>query len=316
MLYAATRDANRATAGRCALLGIVSSAAALTRPLFAYLAPLYTLFILVRPDCALASRARQAALVLIPACILMLSWCTFNYVTLGYFGLTTNIGCNLSNHAGGFIEYAPDRYGVIRDIYLKHRQIRLATKGSYRNTIYYAYNDIVAATGFSQAELCRHLTSMSISLFARHPVLYARSCGKAWLYFWDPVDCNLFLKVSRRSVLDFRIFRTLPPDAKRKGLLHIFLEFLPLVILHLLFLLIVLWEVVAWISKNRIASPGADVAATTVVFVCSILQAMADLGENHRYGIPVGPLVLYVVLTCIGQRYLIGKARKKAKPTA
>ena len=76
-------------------------------------------------------------------------WASVNRAATGEFALTTLAGYSLSNHAGGFIGLAPDRYAAIRDIYLEHRPERRATSPSktHANTAIGAKSELLARRG-------------------------------------------------------------------------------------------------------------------------------------------------------------------------
>jgi hypothetical protein len=95
-----------------------------------------------------------------------------NALTVGQFSLSTRLGLGLMNHSGAFVEYADPRYSTIRDIYLRHRtevvrspEAQTHRQGEQYLTIFYALDDLKAATGLSQNELSRELQKLSLDLF-------------------------------------------------------------------------------------------------------------------------------------------------------
>ena len=53
--------------------------------------------------------------------------------------------------------------------------------------IWLAEDAIKRATGLTTAQLSKQLTRMSLQMFARHPMLYMESVGRAWVRFWGSV---------------------------------------------------------------------------------------------------------------------------------
>jgi len=119
-------------------------------PAVSVLGPLYFCFMLAR------GRMRSAlALVLAPTLVLAIGWSAFNRHAIGYFGVTTTTGFNLSNHSGAFMELAPPQYSPIADIYLRYRAWQIPRMGSQTMTIWYAEDEIKRTTGLSTAQLSK-----------------------------------------------------------------------------------------------------------------------------------------------------------------
>ncbi len=171
------------------ILGTLAAMTCLTRPLYACLAPLYFIFLALirrRAPLRLGDLIRGLSSFAAPAGVLLLGWCLLNWWTVGSFGLTTRNGANMTSISGGFIELGPPKYANIRDPYLRARAKEIAERGYYCNTIFRAYPEILAETGYTVLQLDRELTRMSLELFAAHPVLYAEAVGRAWMGFWEP----------------------------------------------------------------------------------------------------------------------------------
>ncbi len=272
-------------------LGVVLGWAALTRPLLLFLLPVYLLYFLYQWRLTSARRADRVAglaAVIIPAAVLIVGWGLFNRATVGYFGLTTNTGYNLTQHSGGFIERAPAEYGTIRDIYLRYREERLAESGWQTMTIWRAYPEMMRATGLSYGALSQKLTRMSVGLFVAHPLLYAQSVAKAWVSYW-------------RAPIYWVPDRLHP--AAVESILGVvwFGERLLLVGVNLLFLIIAAGYLYA-LAVGRRFDKALDLFLVLLVLAASVLQAMMEYGENGRYALPFQPLVMLVVFLWLWDR--------------
>src|SRR5579875_331244 len=265
----------------CATLGLLTAVTALTRPLYSFVIVIY--FFAVRGLAApwqARTRWWAASLTALvaPAAGLMLAWCAFNWLTVGYFGLMSTVGFGLSNQSGEFMEMAPDRYAAIRDPYLRAVRRQLATSGSRFEPIFDAAPEIYRETGWSDVELSRRLTRMSSEMFASHPLLYAQGVSRAWIRFWVPGAYYDVLLNHGQQGLMVRLWRLQKP---------FFFG------INILFLLLSGSCLVRWVRRR----PNAGLVRYLValVLVASLVQAAMELGENSRYSVPTYPVVLYVV---------------------
>ena len=262
--------------GEPLLLGLVCAVAALTRPMYVVLGLAVGLYLLLLD---MPRRLTAAAVFAAAFAAPLFLWAAFNARTVHYFGLSTLMGYNLTQHSGAFIEQAPPEYSALRDIYLKHRQRRIAEANTHSMTIWYARDEMRRATGLSDAELSRRLGKMSITMFARHPGLYLRGVARSWVLFWAvPKDWR-------------PAFARLPASGSVLRVLW-WCEAWVFRVAYVLFLAVslpVLWCAAA--NRRRRPNPwltaGLMVAA---VLLASCIQALLEYGENARYALPTQPL--------------------------
>ena len=276
-LLAYARTIERARNWDYALLGISAALAGMTRPMFLFLGPLYFCFTIGR---ARTLRDARLALVLAPTLVLALGWSAVNKRTLNYFGVTTTIGFNLSNHSGAFMELAPPQYSKIADIYLRYRAWQISTMGSQAMTVWYAESELKRATGLSTAELSKQLTRMSLEMFAEHPLLYLESVAKSWVRFWGS---------------DFYRFIGFFKDSTSSGVYALLMVFGSLQLgMNLMFLGIAAYSITRSLM-GRI-SFDFDLGVIAIVLAGSVVQAFLEYGENVRYLAPLVPLTIYTVV--------------------
>jgi hypothetical protein len=269
------------------LLGLAAGLLTLARPNFLYLVPLLAVYVWwqSRGNKALVRGGIVTAFVL-PALGLILGWSAVNYWSTGYFGPTTMTGYYILNHTGAFIEYAPDQYATIRDIYLAHRAEQIAAEGSQTMTIWRSYFDLRAATGLSEAELSKVLTEMSVGLILRHPVLYLQSVANSWAVFWKVSN---FWEVSQ-----FR-YPLLVPALETIWTA----ERLAVALANFLFLLLGLWWIALWL-RRRLPADQVHLLLIWVIVLCgSVFQALLERGDNARYAVPFEPIIVYAVIVGI-----------------
>jgi len=283
-----------------ATLGTLTGLTGLTRPIYAYLAPLYFVLIAIEPSRSLEAREVRAQRVArltsfaAPAGGLLLGWCLFNWLNIGYFGLSTEIGFSLLNHSGAFIELAPDKYAAIRDPYLKSRALAISAKGSHVNAIFRVEEEIEKRTGYDQLQLLRELTKMSLELFAAHPMLYAQGVMRGWLGFWRPplFRGQPFLGGPLQNA--FGVPRPRGGVLERSFAAIGFGEIRVLAWVNLIFLASAVWIGARFVARRE--PWGFDLSAIAIVLAASLSQAMVEFGDASRFSVPTAPLVLYTVI--------------------
>lgn len=267
---------------------VVASLAVLTRPLLLLLVPLYLLFFIRRwkeRGYDAFSRRRYLAGYVLPVVILLGGVILFNGWKTGSFSLSTLTGYNLVGHSGAFMEDAPDEYATIRDIYLKHREARIAATGSRIWTIWDAQGEMRQTTGLDFVGLNDALTRLSLQLIVTHPLTYLGNVAIAWANFWAStipwnLD-NLSLPVSR-TILDglWWMVRWL------------------LILTNFTFLLICLYSLRERRRKYRLLNYDAEFhwLILSLILGTSLLQALLIFADNWRFSVPYQPLIIYAVV--------------------
>jgi 4-amino-4-deoxy-L-arabinose transferase-like glycosyltransferase len=301
-LAASIRVGGRRQALLSALLGLAVGILVLTRPNFIYLVPLYIVYVWWQSRGA-GFLARSGIVVshLLPSLGLILGWSAVNWRATGYFAPTTMTGYYLMNHTGNFIEYAPEKYATVRDIYLAHRGEQIAKEGSQSMTIWRSYYDLRDATGLSEANLSKVLAEMSVVLIVQHPDLYLESVAPAWTVFW---------KVSNFWKLDKFRYPAIGPVLDKLWTV----ERLAVAFANILFLLLGLWWVALWVRRRLLPDQVHLLLIWVVVLGGSVFQALLERGDNARYAVPYEPIIVYCVV--VGVAALLRRVRDARKPLA
>jgi hypothetical protein len=187
------------------------------------------------------------------------------------------------NHTGNFIEYAPEEYAVVRDIYLKHRAEQIATTGNQAMTVWRSFDDLINATGLSYAGLSQLLTQVSVTLIVQHPLLYLQSVSESWLIFW---------KVS--NFWDLELIR-IPALVAPLNFIW-WAERYAIVAMNIGFLLLGLIWVYRWARKRLTAEETPFLLIWLLVMAGSFFQALLERGDNARYAVSFEVVVISVVL--------------------
>jgi hypothetical protein len=269
-------------------LGLAASLAALTRALFFLLPVWLALFVWLMsdrgagPEAAWRRLLRTGAFALAPL-VLLGGWLGWVYHSYGMLSPDTMGGYHLVNHAGAYFEDLPDEDAVIRDIYLRYREAKIAETGSQTNAIYDAIPELTRVSGLSFFDLSRELQRLSIRLIRAHPFLYLRDVADGWIDFW-------------RAPIFWR------PDLLRLGLPAAALDRVALgarlvsVGANLAFLLMSAAAVLSRRARALLAVDKLTIAWGGLVWAVSIAQALVEHGDNPRWLVPLQMIVFYVVL--------------------
>lgn len=274
-------------------LGLCVSLAWLTRTLFIYL-PFWTLFtmLIVRfPDDELTFTRRwlpkairlPALFYLLPVVAALGGWLGWMKYTYGEWSLTTMTGYHMIQHTGVFFELAPDEYAGLRDTYLKYRDQQIASRGSPANAIWDAIPEMQEVSGLSFFDLSRTLARISTQMILDHPGLYLKNVAEGWWYFWrapvywqpEAVRYTGVVLVIRALVLVSRLS-----------------EF----VVNMLFLTGTVAAALWKDFRKKLNLPAILWHVAGSVWVASILQTLADHGDNPRFLVPLQPLVTFWVL--------------------
>ena len=266
------------------LLGLLGGYLILLRPQFVFLILLLPVLVTYgRFRLQLKAAFQDIGLVALPTLAMVISWCLWVYVNLGFFTLSTQTGFALANHSTGFVELAADRYATIRDIMLRYRAARLEAGLHYSNTVFDALPELRQVTGLSRPGLAREVQAMSLDLFAKHPVKYALSVSYAWTGFWAVDNYWQLDKVSPGWLVS--------PLVATWWLEHKLLR-----MVNAAFIVLLASVLVSRAARRRISW---DVECTTIgamILLSSMVQALAEYGGNPRYGVTVQPLTLFLLM--------------------
>lgn len=306
-------------------MGLFASLAWLTRPLFIFL-PFWLMFFMFDPDLTtyifhtithwpvvekiLARRSKSLAqpnaeplrpekakslkmgfqvpwvklgIYLVPVFLILGGWLGYIHKNFRQWAMDTMTGYHLVQHTGDFFQYVPDEYADLRDTYLKYRDAHVAEFGTQTNTIWEAIPEMQKVSGMSFYGLSRLLTRISIQLILAHPGLYIKSLAEGWWYFWrSPVYW---------SPEYFRLTSVLPilNGVVLIGRLSSFA-------CNMLFLIASLMAVLSKRVRRIWQIPPALWCVIAAIWGSSVLQTIADHGDNPRFLIPLQSLVLLCVL--------------------
>jgi hypothetical protein len=239
--------------------------------------------------------------------IVISSWVIRNTIAYGSFGISTSLGCNLTNLTGNFIEVAPaesKEEKILKQTYLAKRE---QNKGNHVMVIWLILPELYEKHNLTEPQVAHLAKRLSIRAILRRPGQYLVNVTTSWCGFWAG---RLFDYFSRQAVLYMygqpllgKVFvfyeqTLLGPRFVKKYLPVFFLA-------SLLFLLCRL--------KGR-GSPSLVVAVLGMtVLYTAVLSSFVEMGENPRYRTPVEPYILTIIVLAIAELITLIKARLTKK---
>jgi len=270
------------------LMGSIAALLVLLRPQFAFV----PLVVIVAVGVVLRKNAmplRQMVMVTLIAGIPVVAWAGFNAAFTGVYAIATGGGFSMTNHTIGYVEDAPEAFSRERDILLKHRTQRIAEAGTPLMTISRAMPDLRTTTGLNDARLAKRLGEMNTALIMRNPGAYAASVVVSWARFWSVR--TMLLRSGTDSETTYS-FLAVVVTIWRYGLM----------LANAVFLLLLACAVVPVIRHKMFSMPGMWFAVV-LILGSSLMQALAERGENARYGMPTQMLVVIVLAAALWSLY-------------
>lgn len=259
--------------------GFFSVLAGITRSLFLFM-PFWVALFLALAQTRPRFNWRPLLIASLPGIVIIGLWVNFIYQRYGILSVTTIGGFHLVQHTGQWFELLPPEDALLRDIFLQHRAVRIAQIGSPGNTIWDAVPDMMKASGLGFTQLSSELARLSLKLIWHYPDRYLASVLDGWQLFWRaPVywQPEAFSNLNLRSLLQVVVI------AERVLLVSANLIFLASSTLALV------WP--RWRSRLGITPWWTFIILT--VWLTSLLQTLADHGDNPRF---LAPLQSWVVI--------------------
>jgi hypothetical protein len=229
----------------------------------------------------------KTGLAMGPGILMILAWSWFNYSHVGHFTMSTQTGIGLTEHTIAFAELAPERYGILREVLVKYRDLHIAQTGRHTAT-WDAIPELKKVTGLRLPDLDKELLKMSATLILEHPLRYAVLVVDAWVSFW--------------LVSDPKELKRVKPVLLAELLAWIWsVEHLLLRIINAIFLIFVGMAIVSSGFRHWTEWGFVLTTISAIALVSSILQALVIGVENTRYGVTVQALIVLIVMTAAYQ---------------
>jgi len=267
-------------------LGLILALAGLTRPLMICLVPLYYGFLVTPwPPARIFQRVamRRTLAFALPVIVFILGWCGFNYFNSGYFTPTTRAGQQLMDQVDPYVDLAPDRFAVPRDIWLRfRRQARTHRYGTAEDVYELALPEMERQTGKTDIQVSHEFASLALYLEIHHPLLCLRRAEQGWMQFWGEPDRS---EVAWSPGGKVRLTELLVTMADflvgefKAAFLVLALLSIPCALFH------------------RKAFTRPEYLTFAIALGVSAIAAFTEFGQNRRFCIPFYMLMIYTLLT-------------------
>jgi len=239
------------------ILSIILSVLYLTKPLFIYFPLGYFLFFITKH---FKVSSTKVSLILVVPFISFYSWNSLNEKNIGYFTSSYYLGINLAQTATSFFEKAPENDKIIRDIFIKHRDVVEQNEPyhQYPMTVWYAYDDLINETELSPQDLSIEFWGGTSTLLWNVDKFKYKLIRKALVGTWNYIQKPL------------------------------------LVIINILFLIFSFKRVFSAL-KQKLKNLDSNLFMVLIILSGSIAQALVAYGTNSRFCFPFFALIVYFV---------------------
>ena len=267
-------------------LGSIVALAGLTRPLMICLVPVYCCFLVpLWPPAKVLQReaTRRILFFTLPVIVFILGWCGFNYFNNGYFTPTTRAGQQLMDQVDPYVDLAPDRFALPRDIWLQFRRRALTHPyGTVEDVYEVALPEIERRTGKTDTQVSHDFASLALYLEIHHPLLCLRRAEEGWIQFWGEPSRSEFEWPQGNKVRLDEFLVTLANFLVREveaAFLVLALLSIPCAFFHLK------------------AFTKLEYLIFVIALWVSVFASFTEFGQNRRFCLPFCMLIIYTVLT-------------------
>lgn len=264
---------------------IISTIAALTRPIYFVLPLLYTaffIFVLWKRKYKFSKILLYSFISLIPMFITIFGWSYVNLKHNGTFSIATGRGFAFMEMAGDYIELAPNDYpyNVIKEVYIRERDKNIQNGNPHIDTIWGITDELEEKTGLSYEELSHKVKDACIKVILKKPDIYFKAVLRSEVNFWKTFGILMRTETNVPTPIKFI-------NIVQRGIL-ILLQ-VPFIIAPLIF----------FINRKQAKKKNSNTILLifSLVYILvigvSILIAMVEGGEG-RFAMPTFPLLIVV----------------------
>ncbi|MCX7624613.1 MAG: hypothetical protein N2Z21_00125 [Candidatus Sumerlaeaceae bacterium] len=227
----------------------------------------------------------------------LLFWSAHIYRLTGHWGLSHQLGASLTNHTGAFMEFAPDHYGPLKEIYVSEKRRR---GGNWINVFDSIYPELTSATKWRRSEISLAYKEIDKYLLRRFWKTYLDNVNKSWYYLWtEPssylVDVSATQQVDPRTGLPspvklFVFLHRTPFWDKVYALIDVHFWRKPSVSTTIPNFLLIAALAVGLVRRRDIHALLCVIFIIGTVMYHMLVHAAVQFTEFGRYRLPVQPL--------------------------
>lgn len=111
----------------------------------------------------------------------LLVWSAHIYRLTGHWGLSHQLGASLTNHSGAFMEFAPDSYGPLKEIYVRKKK---ELGGNWINVFDAISPELSSATKWRRSDISLAYKEIDKFLLMRFWRTYFHNVKLSWKNLW------------------------------------------------------------------------------------------------------------------------------------
>jgi hypothetical protein len=221
----------------------------------------------------------------LPVIVFILGWCGFNYLNNGYFTPTTRAGQQLMDQVNPYVDLAPERFAVLRDIWLQFREH--GSDYSIGTTEYLygsALPEMERRTEKTDIQVSQELVSLALYLEIHHPLYCLRRAEQGWMQFWGEPFHNEVAWPQGGKIRPAEFLTAMANFLVRE--------------VKAVFLLMALLSIPCAFFRLR-AFTRPEYLTFAIALWVSVFGAFTEFGNNRRFCVPLYMLIISTVLTRI-----------------
>ena len=283
LLFHLLRYDSRVKWFRPVLLGLTLAMCSLTRSEYNALTVLALIYIALSLRGSLKKRLANVVLLVFPLILLTGVWTLYKTVKLP--GEKYNYvfpGLQIATHTIGIVDNAPDRYAIIRDIMVKHReQYRREGGVDMCWSFSKALPELLNTTGMTREELSDTLLAMSAVLLKQDPVGLLASPARAFARFFKPTWYSHQFGI-RAVIAGERL------SSKIVAVIY--------ALFHVACMAVFLVYPLIYLVSTRLRIKNILCRETIFIYllvgIINLSSSIMIIGDNMRYKTPVEPLMI------------------------
>ena len=273
-------------------VGFIVGYLTLIKPFYAYIGFLvYGLFVLNNFNWRKII-SRKLVILIFPL-MAYFGWSYVNKINTGHFVSTTFFGLNISQNCVYFAEKGPKEYDWIMKPYVKYREVYKKKEDDYlAMAIWEAYYIEFQYTHPNFPDLSAELSHYAIETIKINPGDYLKQVVfRSWFDFWKPAA---YWEYER---FNFKY-------ANKMFLAIWYIQYVIITVLNLLFVGVSFWYGYNFIKTKKVSF---EFFGVVLVWVSSLLQALATYGTNCKYRFPFEFIIFVVVILFLKKKDLLPK---------
>lgn len=229
----------------------------------------------------------QKIIILIFPLVAYFGWSYVNKINTGHFVSTTFFGLNIAQNCVYFAEKGPKEYDWIMKPYAKYREVRIKEDGDVAMAIWEAHDKELQYTYPNFSDFSAELGKYAIQTIEMNPAAYLKQVVcRSWFDFWKPFIAWNY------DQFNFKY-------ANKMFLAIWYLQTVVFIVATFIFIVISFYYMFNYFRTKTISF---ELFGVVLVWVSSVLQALATYGTNAKYRFPFEFIIFLVVVLFLREK--------------